>query len=155
MKNAQLLNQCTPGMRDLFWRVEQTVQVEILPSTIRKKNEQASFVASGTSQTLDSKHLIVPGVREFSQAVDAGPYPMVWPKSTNELKVLIEVGDAAAVIKWVDNYRMDWGRLYYFAGVVKQAAYEMRLPIRQGVDWNGNFILSDQQFNDAVHTEEI
>ena len=137
MKNAYLLNQVSPNLRRLFQEVDLQVQVEILPSTIRTLEEQKAFFAAGTSKTMNSKHLIIPGTREFSEAVDAGPLGFKWPKESDK-----------------DAWK-DWSRLYYFAGKVDTIARQLGIKIRFGGDWNGNFDLKDQNFFDGVHYEEV
>lgn len=135
MKNAQILNQVEPRLRTLFHEVDKQTQVEILPSTIRTLEEQADFVRRGVSKTMTSKHLITPE-HPLSRAVDAGPWPMRWPQEGPD--------------KW-----LDWGRLYYFAGIVMSTANGLGIKIRYGGDWNGNFDLKDQNFYDGVHFELI
>lgn len=134
MKNGYLLSQCDAKLRELFQRVDEIVPVEILPSTIRTLEQQKAFVAAGTSKTMNSKHLITPE-HSFSRAVDAGPYPHRWPQEGSK------------------DFWKDWGRLYYFAGVVVTVAQELGIDIRYGGDWNGNFELKDENFFDGVHFE--
>lgn len=133
MKNANLLNQCEPRLRTLFYQVDKIAQVDILPSTIRTMEQQLDYFNRGVSKTMDSKHLITPA-HPLSRAVDAGPWPMKWPTEGPD--------------KW-----LDWGRIYYFAGIVMSTAYQMGVKIRFGGDWNGNFDLKDQNFYDGVHFE--
>ncbi len=134
MKNGQLLNQCTNNLRELFQRVDQIVSVEVLPSTIRTLEQQKEFVRIGTSKTMESMHLIS-AEHPLSRAVDAGPYPHVWPQEGTK------------------DFWKDWARLYYFAGVVWTVAVSMNLKIHYGGDWDGNFNLKDQNFYDGVHFE--
>lgn len=61
-----------------------------------------------------------------SMAVDAAPYPVDWK---------------------------DTKRFYHFAGYVLGIAKEMGLNIRNGADWDQDFDLNDQMFNDLVHFE--
>jgi peptidoglycan L-alanyl-D-glutamate endopeptidase CwlK len=133
MKNANLLNQCDPLLRTLFYQVDKIVQVDIQASTIRTLEQQKEFFDKGVTKTMNSKHLITPE-NPLSRAVDAGPWPMKWPQENND--------------KW-----LDWSRLYYFAGVVISTANSLGIKVRYGGDWNGNFDLKDQNFYDAVHFE--
>lgn len=135
MKNAHLLNQCEPRLRTLFHQVDKQVQVDILPSTIRTLEQQKEFFERGVTKTMNSKHLISPE-NPLSRAVDAGPWPMKWPQEGPD--------------KW-----LDWGRLYYFAGIVMSTSQALGIKIRYGGDWNGNFDLKDQNFYDGVHFELI
>ena len=61
-----------------------------------------------------------------SRAVDAAPYPIDWE---------------------------DAGRFYMFAGYVLATANMMGIRLRLGADWDGDFTLKDQSFNDLPHFE--
>lgn len=136
MKNGNLLHQCHRDLRDLFMHVDDIVQVEILPSTIRTLEQQKKFVADGTSKTMNSLHLITPE-HPFSRAVDAGPWPHVWP------------------VEGTKDFWKDWARLYYFAGVVMATAKIMGINVRYGGDWNSDFNIKNEKFYDGVHFELI
>jgi len=141
MMNEHLLMQCSPDLYTLFKEVDKDIPVEILNSTIRTVEDQRRFLAMGRTKTMNSMHLITPE-HPFSRAVDAGPWPHVWP------------------VEGTKDFWKDWARLYYFAGVVMQTARQMKkaglinINIRYGGDWNGNFNLKDENFFDGVHFEE-
>jgi peptidoglycan L-alanyl-D-glutamate endopeptidase CwlK len=61
-----------------------------------------------------------------SSAVDCAPYPVDWQNAK---------------------------RFYHFAGFVQGVAKEMGLSIRWGGDWDRDYDLDDQTFNDLVHFE--
>ena len=44
-------------------------------------------------------------------------------------------------------------RFYLVAGYIRGVASELSIPIRQGVDWDGDFQIRDQTFHDLGHTE--
>jgi len=51
---------------------------------------------------------------------------------------------------------LDWSdirRFYYFGGFVVGVANKLDIPIRWGGDWDGDFEVKDQNFNDLVHFE--
>ena len=53
-------------------------------------------------------------------------------------------------------YPIDWEnreRFIYVAGIIKGIAFDLGIPITWGGDWNGNFDLSDNNFDDLVHFE--
>lgn len=53
-------------------------------------------------------------------------------------------------------YPIDWEnreRFIYVAGIVKGIAFNLGIPIVWGGDWNNNFDLSDNNFDDLVHFE--
>ena len=61
-----------------------------------------------------------------SHAVDVAPYPIKWN---------------------------DLNRFYHFVGYVRGIAKSLDIKIRCGADWDGDFDLKDQNFNDLVHFE--
>ena len=61
-----------------------------------------------------------------SQAVDVVPYPIDWK---------------------------DIRRFYYFAGYVIRTAQEMGIELTYGGDWDGDYEVKDQNFNDLAHFE--
>lgn len=53
-------------------------------------------------------------------------------------------------------YPIDWSdirRFYYFGGYVVGVAQRLGIPLRWGGDWDGDFQVKDQNFNDLVHFE--
>ena len=63
-----------------------------------------------------------------SKAVDVSPYPIDW-----------------------DNRE----RFYHFAGYVRGIAKAQSIHLRWGGDWNGNFEITDNSFDDLVHFELV
>jgi len=61
-----------------------------------------------------------------SKAVDIAPYPIDWN---------------------------DTARFYFLAGLVRQAAHDLGVRIRQGADWDGDGSFKDQSFHDLPHFE--
>jgi peptidoglycan L-alanyl-D-glutamate endopeptidase CwlK len=61
-------------------------------------------------------------------AVDAAPWPIDW---------------------------RDTERFIYFGGYVKGIAAQQGVPIRWGGDWDGDFALKDNLFNDYAHFEIV
>jgi len=134
MKNQNFLNQCDARLRRIFYEVNKRTTVEILPSTIRTIEHQKYLVEMGVSKTMNSLHLI-DEQHPFSRAVDAGPWPIIWPDKRNP------------------KYVYTIGQFYYFAGVVLEVAHELLIPIRYGGDWDGDFNVTNQTFYDLVHFE--
>lgn len=134
MKNGFLLNQCDERLRRLFYEVDKRTTVEILESTIRSLEQQKEFVAEGKSKTMQSLHLIDEN-HPFSRAVDAAPWPVIWPDKGNP------------------TYVYQIGQFYYFAGVVLEVSKELGIAIRYGGDWDGDFNVTNQTFYDLVHFE--
>lgn len=92
----------------------------------RGENEQNKAVAKGKSKLSwpNSKHNKVP-----SLAVDVMPY----------------YRDG---IRWSDTEG-----LYYFVGVLKGLSILMGIPLRVGIDWDGDNDMHNQSFKDGPHIE--
>ena len=91
----------------------------------RNQEEQHRAFLSGNSK-LDWPH--GKHNRTPSDACDAAPYPV--------------------------NYS-DIKGLHFFAGFVIAIALSMGVKLRWGGDWDGDFDLKDNKFNDLVHFETI
>lgn len=85
-----------------------------------------------------SRHNRIP-----SEAVDMTPYgwwgvdrdSIVWPER-----------DAPSFIK-------DLAIWYYFGGCMRMLATKLSINIRWGGDWNSNYVINDQKFDDLCHFE--
>lgn len=134
-KSRERLDTCDPRLVHLFEVVIQTDDCSI-EGGARTMDEQAANILKGVSKTKDSKH-VVNDVTPFSRAVDAAPYPVVWPVPGSE------------------TYVHDIGRFYYFAGRVKLIAKQLGYSIRWGGDWDGDTDFRDQTFDDLDHFELV
>lgn len=114
----------------------------------RTPDEQRQNVARGVSKTLDSKHVVGPGLRDLSDAVDTYPYPIRLPKPPTWLGGLLPSSRAE-----LSAYIKDLARFYYFGGYVLGTADQLGVPLRWGGDWNGNREVNDQTFDDLPHFE--
>jgi len=110
--------------------------------------EQAENVRRGVSQTMDSKHVVGPGLRDLADAVDAYPFPVRLPQAPPALLALSSTDRAA-----IAAYTKDLARFYYFGGYVLGTADQLGVPLRWGGDWNGNREVNDQKFDDLPHFE--
>lgn len=70
-----------------------------------------------------------------SRAVDAGPYPLIWPDLEER----------------PETYVKDVGQFILFAGVVLGTAFRFGTPLGWGGDWNRDWNMRDQKFDDLVH----
>ena len=131
---------------------------ETFPTTIlegqRSKEQQEKNVAKGVSKTMNSLHL-----RDPAEAVDAAPDGFTWPSAPKlQRRIASVIGtlkqeQALELQALIDAYVKEISLWYYWAGHVSGVAAEMDIPIRQGVDWNGNRKLTDQDFDDLPHVE--
>ena len=127
-KSQIVHDQLTPNMQLLVTRIRDEVADISLICGFRDKLEQDAAVAAGTSQKEwpDGNHNKFP-----SKAVDFRPHP--FPEY--DLKV--------------------WAALGYIAGRATAIAKEIGFVLRWGGDWNMNGDLTDQNFDDLFHLEEV
>lgn len=113
--------------------------------TYRGEELQNSLVASGNSKTPwpQSKHNRLP-----SEAFDFAPYPIDWPQES-ELRMGVKDGD----LKAIRHYIKATNRFYLVAGILISCAAELGVPVRWGGDWDGDFDIFDQTFDDIGHLE--
>lgn len=106
----------------------------------RPVEEEIAAIASGHSKLTDpwdSKH-VVGARRKLSEAVDAAPYPVVWPDTDPDFITPRQL------------YIIT--RFYHFAGFVKARALALGIPIRWGGAWSGQ-LNKPGDFMDLVHFE--
>lgn len=97
----------------------------------RPKHKQDQYYADGKSKLEwpNSKHNSSP-----SKAVDVAPYL------------------SGRGIPWPGTQK-DYWQFVHFAGYVLGIANELDISIRWGGDWDRDFDMSDQRFDDLVHFE--
>jgi peptidoglycan L-alanyl-D-glutamate endopeptidase CwlK len=71
-----------------------------------------------------------------------------YPNSCHNVNPSLAVDAAPYPIDWLDHERF-----IYFGGYVKGIAAQLKIPIRWGGDWDGDFTLKDNLFNDYAHFE--
>ena len=98
----------------------------------REAATQAEKFAKGLSKVPFSKHQLVP-----AQAVHLEPYPIMYPQPDD------------AKMEIVKKY----ARYYMLAQHVRATATRLGIPIRWGGDWDGDYDIMDQTFDDLAHYE--
>lgn len=121
------LATCHPDIRKVFDVVIKVTDITILCGHRDKATQEAVFDA-GTSRARwgKSKHNKTP-----SDAVDAMPYPVEWPRDNDTRR----------------EYARKMGRIWFMAGVVLAVAFVLGVPLR----WGGHF----KSFFDGPHFERI
>lgn len=108
---------------------------------VRTTAEQEKNVARGVSKTMDSKHLCQTDGK--AHATDSRPYPLPdWKLVERCLNEVKRIDPTLGLL-----------RFYHFQGYFKGVADSMGVPIRQGIDWDGDTDLGDQSFIDLPHNE--
>jgi peptidoglycan L-alanyl-D-glutamate endopeptidase CwlK len=88
------------------------------------------------------------GEEEQEKAFLNGKSKVRWPNSKHNLYPSRAIDIAPVPIDWSDIRRF-----YYFGGYAVRVAYNLGINIRWGGDWDGDFQVKDQNFNDLVHFE--
>ena len=123
------LNTCDHRLIKLFTEVVKHYDCTVMCGN-RSKADQDKAVKQGNSKTPypKSKHNSSP-----SKTVDVAPYFKDTPH-----------------IRWEDIKR-----IVHFAGFVKGIAATMDIKIRWGGDWDSDYDMKDQTFDDLPHFELI
>lgn len=77
-----------------------------------------------------------------------GKSKVMWPDSKHNTMPSQAVDVAPYPIDWNDRERF-----VFMCGIIKGIAHELQIPIRMGIDWDGDNDLYDQTFNDLPHIE--
>jgi peptidoglycan L-alanyl-D-glutamate endopeptidase CwlK len=124
------LHTCHPDLQVLFYEVIKTIDCTILEGYRNEIDQEKAFNAGNSKLHYpNGKHNKSP-----SFAVDVSPYPVDWAKIN---------------------------RFYWFAGIVMGLAIKLKEEgkithdIRYGGDWNRDYKIGDQSFNDLVHFEIV
>ena len=123
------LQTCHQDLQRLFHRVVQTYDCTMLEGHRGMEAQDAAFEA-GHSRVRwpNGNHNKLP-----SLAVDVAP-----------------CDSRGRMVAWSDLHAF-----YHFAGFVQGVAEEMGIPIRSGLDWDGDRELDDQTLIDGPHFELI
>lgn len=121
--SRERLDTCHDDLSRLFERVVQIVDCKILEGHRNQLRQQQMF--------------------------DEGKSKVVWPYSKHNQSPSMAVD----VAPWPIPTGWHPHGFIHLAGVVRGIAAEMGIKIRWGGDWDGDFNLMDQTFNDLVHFE--
>jgi peptidoglycan L-alanyl-D-glutamate endopeptidase CwlK len=144
------LHTCHGELQKLLLEVDKHWPNTILEGK-RTIEQQRENVAKKVSKTMDSRHLDDP-----SNAVDAAPDPLSWPKMHEQLAELLGHLSAQGrreMKEHILDYAKQLARWYYFAGFVLGTAQQMGIDIRWGGDWDGDRDIHENTFDDLPHYE--
>lgn len=134
--SREKLATCHPYLRKLFEEIIKGYDCTIITGARDQEDQDKAFREGNSKKPWpQSKHNQSP-----SMAVDASPYPIIWPEKT---------------VQSQSDYIKSIARFYHFAGYVLAVAQRMNIQIRYGGDWNDNNIFTDQMFDDLVHFELV
>ena len=132
-RSESFLTTCELDLQTLGWEAIRTSPVDFsCTEGHRDSEEQALKYQAGLSKVKVSLHEGVP-----SRAVHFDPYPIMYPLE--------------------DEPRMDYvkkyARYYMLAMHILLVAQRLGLRVRWGGDWDGDFDILDQTFDDLAHWE--
>lgn len=134
-KSREALDSCHPDLIRLMETVILQRDCVILEGHRGEETQNADFAAGRSKlQYPNGKHNAIP-----SNALDAVPYPIIWPDKESR----------------PNTYREDWMRLANFIGFVQGVATQLGIKIRVGLDWNDNDDYTDDKFQDGPHIELV
>ena len=79
-----------------------------------------------------------------------GRSKLVWPESKHNQSPSLAVDIAPYPIDWKDT-----GRFNLLAGMMFAVAHDKGIKLRWGGDWDGDFDMKDQDFNDLPHFQIV
>ena len=103
------------------------------------------------------------GFREQEQLVASGASRVNWPNSKHNRtldptleKIEMELSDAVDIVPHPSGYR-DVQQMIYLVGILKGIAASMGIPIRCGLDWNGDGNINNKKGDlfDVAHIELV
>lgn len=100
------LSTCNPILQEVFKELLKELDHTIICGE-RGKEAQNQAYNTGKSKAKwgQSKHNVIPGIRELSDAVDAAPYPIDW---NNHVR-FSEMNDRIQTIAKNKGYKIKWG----------------------------------------------
>lgn len=131
------LDTCHPDFQRLFAEVVRWFDCSVLYGFRDEKLQNKLFnkVPKVTKvKWPDSTHNTVP-----SNGIDVVPYPIRWPDKRNR----------------PETFAKDLGSFYMFDGYVLATAKQMGIEIISGSDWDRDFDLLDQSFDDLAHFQRV
>lgn len=129
-RSRAILDTVDPALVAVMEKVVAHRDITVI-SGKRGKAEQDELVARGLSKTRwpHSKHNQSRPGSSKSLAVDIAPYPINW---------------------------LDTNDFIYVAGMVQQAAFDLGVKVRCGINWDmDNDVIDDQTFQDYGHFELV
>jgi hypothetical protein len=133
-ESIERLNTVVPVLRQPFAEVlRQGFDHKILCGRRNRADQNQAF-KEGRSKVIwpFSDHNTEDG-ESLVTAIDVAPYPVIWPDPESK------------------DYIKQVARFYHFAGYALAVAKCMGIPLAWGGDWDRDFDILDQSFDDLVH----
>lgn len=131
--SLERLQTCHPLLQNLFQIIVVEFDCSILEGH-RPIERQIELFHAGLTKIQQGKHNVMP-----SLAVDVAPYipgrKVPWPKLGTP------------------TYQKDLALFYHFGGYVRGRAKGLGISLTWGGDWDRDFDIHDQTFDDLIHFE--
>lgn len=87
----------------------------------------------------------------------AGLSKVVWPHGKHNVLTPTALALAVDVAPYIKGKGVSWNakQCYHFGGYVLATANQIKIPVRWGGDWDQDYDVLDQEFNDLVHWELV
>lgn len=133
VRSKNNIDSVHPDLSRVFYSVLNSFDHSVL-SGHRGEIEQNQLFEKGFSKLKfpESKHNSYP-----AEALDAMPYPILWPEQTEDFRSKIIAIE----------------RIYFFAGLIIATGDSLGIKIRWGGDWDRDYDFTDQTFHDLAHFE--
>ncbi len=143
------LNTCEPGIQLICHRVIKVIDFSVITGH-RTKEEQNSLYPKFTKLKWPyGKHNSCP-----SKAIDIAPYILPYGAIFGGKEQILKIREyhdgRVSVAKIEDFILKSYARL---VGHIERVAYDEGIKIRFGLDWDGDFDMLDQNFDDLGHWE--
>lgn len=143
------LETCHPFIQEIFTEVVKSIDCSILEGIRDKKTQDEYFkIGRSTVQWPNSKHNINPP--GLSLAIDVSPYPIIWPDRD---KLFQSTENKLIFNDELKKYNKALGQFYVFGMMVLKTASDLGIQLRWGGDWDGDYNIKDQNFDDLPHFE--
>ena len=114
-------------------------------------DEALQRVFSRVVETFDCAILVGHRDKETqAEMFRSGKSKLDWPRSKHNSAPSMAIDVAPYPIDWTDRERFN-----FFAGFVLGVAREMGVELRWGGDWDGDWVLRDNTFDDLPHFELV
>jgi hypothetical protein len=137
-RSKRVLATLDPRLQRIYTALIRILNVTLLEGR-RTFTQQLKNIRRRVSKTINSRHIprdsngaiVEDGL---SKACDAAPYPLKWPDRSKDREKQI-------------------ARFYYMQGAIAAIAHYEDIPLRSGIDWDGDGDFFDQTFDDMPHIE--
>jgi peptidoglycan L-alanyl-D-glutamate endopeptidase CwlK len=146
-RSLQRLNTCDPKLRALCIDAIKYVDFSVISGHRTKAEQDAKFPKYTKLQWPNSKHNKMP-----SHAVDVAPYIKPYGTLTGHPSQVINIANT----RGINTSQAEIFVLKAYArliGIFEGIAMKRSIKIKVGLDWDGDFDLLDQSFNDLSHIE--